>query len=44
VVDEERITGTKSGRPAHAAVIYEVAGGKIARVWVTRERSESEPT
>jgi uncharacterized protein (TIGR02246 family) len=44
VVDEERITGTKSGRPAHAAVIYEIVGGKIARVWVTRERSESEPT
>jgi uncharacterized protein (TIGR02246 family) len=40
VVDEERITGTQSGRPAHAAVIYEVADGQIRRVWVTRERSE----
>jgi uncharacterized protein (TIGR02246 family) len=44
VVDEERITGTKSGRPAHAAVIYEIAHGKIGRVWVTRERSEFDAT
>jgi len=44
VIDEERITGTRSGRPVHAAVVYEIVAGKIARVWVTRERSETEPT
>jgi len=39
VIDEERISGTESGRIAHAAVIYEVIDGLICRVWVTREPS-----
>ncbi len=36
VIDEERITGTPSGRDAHVGVIYEIEDGAIARVWVTR--------
>jgi hypothetical protein len=36
VIDEERITNTPSGRDAHVAVIYEIDGGEITRVWVTR--------
>jgi uncharacterized protein (TIGR02246 family) len=44
VIDEERITGTQSGRPAHAAVIYEISDGLIARVWVSRDRSEPQTT
>ncbi len=42
VIDEERITGTESGRVAHAAVVYEVIDGLIRRVWVTRERSDGD--
>jgi uncharacterized protein (TIGR02246 family) len=37
VIDEEYITGTASGRPAHLAVMYEIAGDLIKRVWVARE-------
>jgi uncharacterized protein (TIGR02246 family) len=36
VIDEERITNTPSGRDAHLAVIYEIEGAEISRVWVTR--------
>ncbi len=36
VIDEERISGTPSGRDAHVGVIYEIADGEIAKVWVTR--------
>lgn len=36
VIDEERITNAPSGRDSHVAVIYEIANGAIARVWVTR--------
>jgi uncharacterized protein (TIGR02246 family) len=35
VIDEERISNTPSGREAHVGVIYEIADGAIARVWVT---------
>jgi uncharacterized protein (TIGR02246 family) len=39
VIDEERITGTRSGHDAHAAVIYEIAGGLIRRAWITASRT-----
>jgi uncharacterized protein (TIGR02246 family) len=39
VIDEEWITHTASGKDAHVGVIYEIVGGAIQRVWVTRSRS-----
>lgn len=37
VIDEEYITGTASGRSTHLAVMYEIEGDLIRRVWVARE-------
>jgi uncharacterized protein (TIGR02246 family) len=39
VIDEEWITHTASGTDAHVGVIYEIQGGAIQRVWVTRGRA-----
>jgi hypothetical protein len=36
VIDHERIAGYADGNEAEAVVIYEVADGLIARVWVLR--------
>ena len=44
VVDHERLTGVPPDGPASAVVIYEVAAGKIQKVWLVEESTPQAET